>query len=141
MRFRDRFDFEINCDQEIDQETIIIPAMILQPFVENSVIHGILPDEDKKGHISIDIEKEGDILTISIKDNGIGIENSKKSKSDFDGDHRSQGMEITSKRIDLLNKLSNQKFEIIGPYQMEDDNHRINGTCVTLKIHMENLED
>lgn len=141
MRFKDRFDFEINCDEEIDQETIIIPAMILQPFVENSVIHGILPDEDKKGHISIDIEKEGNILTISIKDNGIGIENSKKSKSDFEGDHRSQGMEITSKRIDLLNKLSNQKFEIIGPYQMEDNNHTINGTCVILKIHMENLED
>jgi len=77
MRFKDRFDFEINCDEEIDQEAIIIPAMILQPFVENSVIHGILPDEDKKGHISIDVEKVENLLTITIKDNGIGIDNSK----------------------------------------------------------------
>ena len=80
-------------------------------------------------------------MIIEITDNGIGIENSIKSKSDYDGDHRSQGMEITSKRIELLNKLSDRKFEIKGPFQIEDNYHSIKGTGVILKMELENLED
>ncbi len=141
MRFKDRFDFEISCDPSIDTDAVVIPAMILQPFVENSIIHGILPNESQKGKIQVKIFKENEFMIIEITDNGIGIENSIKSKSDYDGDHRSQGMEITSKRIELLNKLSDRKFEIKGPFQIEDNYHSIKGTGVILKMELENLED
>jgi ligand-binding sensor domain-containing protein/two-component sensor histidine kinase len=139
MRFKDRFDYKIECDSQIDQELVVIPAMILQPFVENSIIHGILPDETKKGSITIRIYKDKEFMVIEIADNGIGIENSLKGKSDYEGDHRSQGMEITSKRIELLNKLSDRKFEIKGPFQIEDSYHSIKGTAVILKMELENL--
>jgi two-component sensor histidine kinase len=141
MRFKDRFDYKIDCDPAIDLDAVVIPAMILQPFVENSIIHGILPDESKKGNIQIKIYIEEDNMVIEITDNGIGIDQSKKGKSDYDGDHRSQGMEITSKRIELLNKLSDRKFEIKGPFQIEDNYHLIKGTGVILKMQLENLED
>lgn len=141
MRFKDRFDYKIDCDSTIDQDSVVIPAMILQPFVENSIIHGILPNENQKGQIAIRIFKENEYMVIEIADNGIGIEKSMRSKSDYDGDHRSQGMEITSKRIELLNKLSDRKFEINGPFQIEDNYHSIKGTAVILKMQLENLED
>jgi hypothetical protein len=140
MRFKDRFDYVINYDG-IDTESIILPAMLLQPFIENSIIHGILPIEDKKGLISIRITKSDNILTIQIDDNGVGIKNSMSSKQDSNGDHRSQGMEITAKRIDLIKKISNKGFDIIGPFQISDSGTSINGTRVLLKIPFENLED
>lgn len=141
MRFKDRFDYKIVCDENIDTESVIIPAMMLQPFIENSIIHGILPDESKKGLITVHISLKGDMLTIDIEDNGVGIDNSIQGKSNYDGDHRSQGMEITTKRIELLKKLSNRNFELIGPYQVAKNDSLINGTRVTLKFQIENLDN
>lgn len=140
MRFRDRFDYEITVS-DVDTESIMVPAMLFQPFVENSIIHGILPMEDRKGMISIRIEAKGNYLEVVLEDNGVGIDFSLNKKKQIDGDHKSQGMEITSKRIALLKKLSHQDFEMEGPFQLEDDNHSINGTRVLLKIPCENLED
>ena len=140
MRFKDRFDYVIHCN-EVDKDSIIIPAMLLQPFVENAIIHGILPIEDRKGLISITISKEDNVLTIQIDDNGIGIKNSIASKDSDNGDHRSQGMEITAKRIDLIKKISNKGFDIIGPFQINEVDSSINGTRVLLKIPFENLEE
>lgn len=140
MRFRNRFDFEINVD-EMDTEQVMVPAMLLQPFVENSIIHGILPDETKKGKITIEMKRVEDHLEISIEDNGIGIDFSLNKKKVTYGDHRSQGMEITSKRFDLLKKLSHQDFDMEGPVQVYDSNRLIKGTRVLLKIPLENLED
>jgi len=141
MRFKDRFDYKIVCNENIDTESVIIPAMMLQPFIENSIIHGILPDESKKGLITVHISLKGDMLTIDIEDNGVGIDNSIQGKSNYDGDHRSQGMEITTKRIELLKKLSNRNFELIGPYQVAKNDSLINGTRVTLKFQIENLDN
>ena len=139
MRFKDRFEYEINIDN-IDTESIKVPSMMLQPFVENSIIHGILPNETVKGKIKIDIKAEGNILIIQLDDNGVGIDQSVGSKKTEKGDQKSQGMEITSKRIDLIKKLSNQRFELIGPFQVTDENRTINGTRVLLKIPFENFE-
>ncbi|MBL4861658.1 MAG: histidine kinase, partial [Crocinitomicaceae bacterium] len=133
MRFNDRFDYEIRTDA-IDLESISIPAMIMQPFIENSIIHGILPNENKKGHILIALEIEDDYLNIIIEDNGIGVNQSLSSKGGFDGDHRSQGMEITSKRIELIRKLTNKQMALIGPDEMLNDDRSIKGTRVLIKI-------
>lgn len=140
MRFRDRFDYKIEVS-DIETESIMVPAMLFQPFVENSIIHGILPVQDRKGMISIKIEAKGDHLDVILEDNGIGIDNSMNKKRQENGDHKSQGMEITSKRIELLKKLSNKNFEMEGPYQIENKDRSISGTRVLLKIPCENLEE
>lgn len=139
MRFKNRFDYEINMG-EMDTDGIKIPSMLLQPFVENSIIHGILPQEDKKGLITVDVRLVDNLLQITIEDNGIGIKNSLKKKSKVEGDHISKGMEITSKRIELIQKLVNTGISLHGPEQINEENGLINGTRVLLKIPLDNLE-
>jgi ligand-binding sensor domain-containing protein/two-component sensor histidine kinase len=140
MRFKDRFNYKFENSVE-NPEQILIPAMILQPFVENSIVHGILPEKEIKGEIIIKAWTDENVLFLSITDNGIGISKSLKTKSTFDGDHRSQGMEITTKRLSLIKKMSNKGFEIIGPEDRFDENHTINGTHVLLKIPYDILDN
>lgn len=140
MRFKDKFVFEVTIT-DVDTESILIPAMMVQPFVENSIIHGVLPQIDRVGKIQIDIKREGNFFVIEISDNGIGIEKSMQQKANFSGDHRSQGMEITVKRINILKKISDREIELIGPQQLNDDNGNILGTIVKIKILRNNLED
>lgn len=139
MRFKDRFDYEINV-HDVDTESILIPSMIMQPFIENSIIHGILPNENVKGKINIDIRQEGDSLNIVIEDNGIGVNQSMKGKAEIDGDHKSQGMEITSKRIELLRKITHNNISMEGPEEIVDQNGLIKGTRVLIKIPTNNLD-
>lgn len=139
MRFKDKFDYTIDI-VDVDPESVEIPPMLMQPFIENSIIHGILPNEDRKGLINIRIEREGDYLLISIIDNGIGVKHSIQKKSQADGDHRSQGMEITSKRIELIKKLSDFDISLEGPEEIYDENRSINGTRVLIKMKLEDFD-
>jgi LytS/YehU family sensor histidine kinase len=109
--------------------------------VENSIIHGILPDETKKGIITITIKLIKNQLEVCIDDNGIGIDFSLSKKQGITGDHKSQGMEITSKRISLIRKMWKKDYELIGPFQVTDENGLINGTRVLIKIPYENLDN
>ncbi len=137
MRFKDRFDYNINVDPSVHPEFIQLPSMILQPFVENSIIHGILPNHEKKGRIDIDVTVKDKELHISLKDNGIGVNQSVSKKSEIAGDHQSKGMEITSKRIELIQKISNSNITLDGPKEIIGENGSINGTYVLLKISLE----
>ena len=138
MRFKDRFDYTIDV-KNVDTESVFIPAMIMQPFIENSIIHGILPDDTQKGEIEIVIEIINDYLEISIEDNGVGVDKSRSSKVKTEGDHRSQGMEITSKRIELIQKISENDISLIGPFEVYKSDGSIKGSRVLLKIPCENL--
>lgn len=140
MRFKDRFEYHIETNG-IEMDSYKIPAMIMQPFIENSIIHGVLPKEEVKGKIEVTMKIEKDILEILIVDNGIGVNQSLSRKSNDVGDHRSQGMEITSKRIELMHKFSDQTMELIGPKEIIGNDGSINGTYVLLKIKVENLDD
>ena len=139
IRFKGRFEYIIETNG-IDVESVLIPPMIMQPFVENSIIHGILPIESKLGLIKINVEKKGEFLLIGIEDNGVGIKQSMENKSTLDGDHRSQGMEITSKRIELIQKISNNHISLEGPDEIINNDGSVNGTCVLIKIPLSDLE-
>jgi ligand-binding sensor domain-containing protein len=131
MRFQKKFDYEIDVDKSLDQESIQIPPMILQPFVENSIWHGLLP-QDAGGKIWIRIFQRGTNVVFEIEDNGIGIDESRKTKTD--NAHHSKGMLITSGRIEILKKVTQQKMTIVGPYQLNDENGAPNGTRVELVL-------
>ncbi|MFK8038050.1 MAG: two-component regulator propeller domain-containing protein [Crocinitomicaceae bacterium] len=132
MRFSEKFDFIVKVDEEIDSEMIQVPSMILQPFVENSIIHGVLPKQEK-GLISIIIKEEGDFIIFEVLDDGVGIDSSLNTKDGFKGDHKSQGMEITANRIDLLRTINGDKLMIIGPFQINKDGKSV-GTKVIIKL-------
>ncbi len=140
MRFKDRFDYVFDIDPSIDTEELKIPSMIFQPFMENSIIHGILPRQDVKGLIKFTATREGDIINFIIEDNGIGYEKSMRHKVET-GDHQSRGMSITSSRIELLRKISGKTFQLIGPVDIINDTGESIGTRVHIKIHDESLVD
>lgn len=100
LRFDDSFDFDLFVSPELEDEGIQIPSMIIQPFVENAIWHGLMPLNSRKGKVSIRIEKSGEHLLITVSDNGIGILKSKEKPRPTA--HTSFGIELTRKRVDLL---------------------------------------
>lgn len=83
--------------------------MLIQPFIENAVWHGLLPKEDA-GFIQIDFTCYDNILSIKITDNGIGILNSSKSRTQ--GQHTSRGLKLIHERVHLLNKINKTTIHI-----------------------------
>lgn len=140
MRFANKFEYEIKYIQEIDTEAIMIPAMLLQPFIENSIWHGILPMETP-GKISITIDRmiNGDIK-FEIMDNGLGIDVSIENKKSADSGHDSKGMKITSGRISLLKTITQRNISLKGPFQINDENGKSCGTKVEIIIPSNTME-
>ncbi len=134
MRFKNKFSYEIAVDSTISTDAVKIPSMLLQPYVENSIWHGILPME-QPGKITVNVAStNGDDLTFTIIDNGIGINTSLENKSKHQQDHISKGMDITSGRINLLQKMTNQNIYINGPLEIKDDNNNSAGTKVEIVL-------
>lgn len=102
MRCDESFNYEISIENGIDLHKIKIPSMLLQPYVENAIKHGVLPLE-KGGKIKIEILKVGEILKCVIEDNGIG----RKKSNELRGNegHKSFGTTITQKRLALISEL------------------------------------
>ena len=134
MRFSDKFEYRIEMDSEIDAESVQIPSMLLQPFIENSIWHGILPSE-KSGEVTLKIVRNAkDDLIFTVEDNGIGIETSIKNKAIDTEGHISKGMNITKGRIDLMRKMTNRNIAIQGPFELRDSDNKPNGTKVEITL-------
>ena len=104
MRMNNKFSYEIKIDKNIDPENTLIPPLILQPFVENSIWHGIAKKSDN-GKIWIHIRKEGEMINCIVEDNGIGMNEVISPAGKGAPVKKSLGMKITNERIDVLNKL------------------------------------
>jgi ligand-binding sensor domain-containing protein len=134
MRFSDKFEYSIDVSSSLDTESIEIPSMILQPFVENSIIHGVLSLE-RMGQITIRVYQEFGEVVFEVTDNGLGIDNSLALKTEqIAGDHESKGVEITNRRIEILRRLTGENLLIIGPFQLNGENDKCLGTKVILKL-------
>ena len=104
MRFRDKFDYTIDIDPNLDTDAVLIPNMLIQPQLENAIWHG-LRYKETKGYLSLKIFREEKSLIIKIEDNGIGIQHSQELKTEHQKQHCSRGMTNTRERISLLNSL------------------------------------
>lgn len=109
-RFSDKFDYEIEVDESLNTQSLKVPGMLIQPFLENAVWHG-LRYRTEKGFLSLKFEKNNDSLNIFIEDNGIGIEESKKQKTEHQKSRKGRGMKNTLERIALLNDLYKQNIQ------------------------------
>jgi tetratricopeptide (TPR) repeat protein len=104
QRLNNKFTWEIKTDEDVDPENTLIPPLILQPFVENSIWHG-LAKKPGHGKIVIQIKREGEMINCIVEDNGVGRENAEsKPILDSKKEKKSLGMKITSSRIDIINK-------------------------------------
>lgn len=124
-RFGEKFNYSIQVDNKIDKEETMIPSMLLQPYIENAIWHGIMPKE-AGGAIEIDISIQTENrLMIRIVDDGIGIDNSLAQKK---GEHISIGMELTNERINLLNQVET------NPIRLDIKQNGISGTSVRISL-------
>jgi tetratricopeptide (TPR) repeat protein len=108
VRLSGRMNYDIEVDPEIDTEEIYIPSMLIHPFVENAVWHGIAPKEEG-GSINVSVALFDSSLHITIIDDGVGIGNSRGKPKIF---HESHGMELIFERVNLLNKLNERPIVI-----------------------------
>lgn len=102
MRFKNIFSFEISVSDSLNQVKVKIPAMLIQPYVENAINHGFLNLPDRSGKLLLHFEAKEDLLTCVIDDNGIGVIESQKLRKNG---HQSLGMSISRQRIETVNQL------------------------------------
>ena len=133
MRLKNKLNFSISIDENIEIDYIKIPPLLLQPYVENAIWHGIMPKKEG-GQISIDFNliKNETYLLIKIQDNGIGRQKSGELNLQNSFKHISHGTRITGKRIDLINENFPNKAAI----NIKDlyENNRAVGTLVSIEI-------
>jgi len=132
IRFKDKFDYEIKVDEEIDPLMYKVPTMLIQPYVENSICHGLMPMETR-GKVKIEIKLVNDYLTCTIEDNGIGRDAARERKTERNCNHNSLGTKIASSRLDLVNALYGSCLKTTYT-DIKDGGGRSAGTMVEMQI-------
>lgn len=129
LRFRDKFEYTFEKPELLAQFDLKVPPMLIQPFVENAIWHG-LRYKKEMGKLEVLIEESDHQILISIKDNGIGRTESQALKTDNQKKYKSTGLENVGKRIELINKLYGKGFEV----SVEDLNSEKKETGTLVKI-------
>ena len=129
-RFSDKFDYTVKVDKHIDVAAFQIPPMLLQPYIENAIWHG-LRYKDEKGFLNIDLkQKDQESIEITIADNGIGRKKSAKLKTQNQKKQRSKGMGNIKKRVEILNDMYKDKVDVFIQDMYDDES----GTKVVLTL-------
>ena len=136
IRYRDMFDYSIKVDKEIDPETILIPPMLAQPFIENSIEHGF-KHKDSMGNMKIRFRSNDKLIRFEVEDDGIGRENAMEILKEQNKGHRSMATDITRDRLRVLNKKLRQKIKLTIT-DLKDKNGNSAGTKVTFDIPFKN---
>lgn len=133
MRFEDKFDYEIIIDPSVDADYDIMPPLLMQPYVENAILHGLNPKEGK-GKLTITLNSKNNFLICTITDNGIGREKAAEIKRTMPfRKHKSMGMKITEDRLKILNEINNSQLSVTIT-DLKDANGQAMGTRVQLFV-------
>ncbi|MGV7105352.1 tetratricopeptide repeat-containing sensor histidine kinase [Flavobacterium sp. U410] len=136
LRFNYKFDFSILKSKELEDD-MALPPLLLQPFVENAIIHGLVP-KNEKGNITIRFELEKDNLVCTIIDDGIGFNQSQLLKENLVAVHKSMALDITKKRLEMMEAYTDKKTKV--EIQELKSNENIVGTQVILCLPVQYKE-
>ena len=137
LRFNKKFDFIIKKSIEIEDD-VALPPLLLQPFVENAIIHGLIPKAEK-GKININFRIENESLLCTIEDDGIGFDKSKELKESLISAHKSMALDITKKRLEMIETTSAQKAKV-EILEIKNDAGTILGTKVVLNLPIQYIK-
>ena len=132
IRFKNKFDYTITVDEEIDTLMFKVPTMLIQPYVENSICHGLMP-ADGKGLVNIDLKLNETYIKCVIEDNGIGREAAQKLREKSEKNHNSLGTQIVASRPELVNSLYGTSLKTIYT-DLKNDSGEPSGTRVEIHI-------
>ena len=124
-KLRFDFEYELQVNPELDIYNSYVPPLLMQPFIENAILHGLQPKQGDK-HLIISVEEQGSQLFFRIIDNGVG----RKNVSNDTNNHSGMGNKLSRERIDLLNQKNKGNFSLL----IEDGAVVSGGTCVTLSF-------
>ncbi|RZJ56187.1 MAG: tetratricopeptide repeat protein [Flavobacterium sp.] len=110
LRFEDKFEFEIQSTENVEFN-MGLPPLLIQPFVENAILHGMVPKEGK-GKISVNFDVQNQQLVCTITDNGIGLSESKILKENSVTAHKSMALDITKKRLKIMESITSKSAKI-----------------------------
>ncbi len=137
LRFGDKFDYQIQVDDAIDIHSIEIPSMVIQPFIENAINHGLL-HKRTKGNLSIRFFKEDHFLICIIEDDGVGRTAAKKIKEASYKSYKSRAMGIVEERMRVINSMKEGELSI-QIYDLLDTENIARGTKVWIKFPSSSL--
>jgi hypothetical protein len=129
MRFPDKFDYKFEIDEKLNTTDFDIPPMLIQPYIENAVWHG-LRYKDKGGILKVEMKLESEILKVRIEDNGIGRAKSKELKTENQLNNKSKGIKNTQARLQILSKIYKSDIS----QKITDLNEDGSGTVVEIYI-------
>lgn len=131
LRFSDKFVYRIYVDEKIDNDVVLIPSMIIQPFVENSIEHG-MKDPNFTYEIKVSIQKKEDYLFIYIDDNGVGVEQ-KEIKNNHSKKHKSLATTIIRERLSVITAKTKKKCNLTI-INKKEQNSEDRGVLVVIEI-------
>lgn len=132
QRFDDKFEFELSVSSDVDANSLLIPSMIVQPFLENAIKHGIR-HLTGNGKLSLTVERDDHNVYIYIEDNGIGREAATELNKINASEHISHGSLITTRRVEAYNKAHNTSIQL-KIIDLFDELGKASGTRVELLI-------
>ncbi len=132
LRFKDKVSFNFDVDERIDLKDIKVPALILQPFIENAIWHGLVPKE-AGGHVTISVHQTEDDIKCIVDDDGIGRELSRQYKGQYDSVHQSKGISLTRSRLNI-DRILNEREEEIEILDKKDIYGNAAGTTAILTL-------
>lgn len=135
IRFDNKFRHQVIISDDLDPESVVIPPLIIQPFIENAILHGLLPS-GREGLLSLIISRQDGQLLIVIEDNGIGRAGRQAMKSPDDQKRKSHGIDITIKRIALFNNTPDAQ-STVRIIDLHNEQGQAAGTRVELLIGLE----
>lgn len=136
VRCNHNFSYHIDIAPDVNVEEILIPSMIIQPFVENAIWHGLVY-KNGEGQLTIRVYEKNDLLLCEIEDNGIGRRKAMEIKQQKMATHQSLGIQVTEERIRLLQEISGNKDTKVKIEDIEDNNRQATGTKVILQLPIE----
>ncbi|MBZ5857172.1 tetratricopeptide repeat-containing sensor histidine kinase [Flavihumibacter profundi] len=137
LRFENSFDYNITYTNDVDADTALVPPLLLQPFCENAIWHGLM-NKEGQGHLNITIKKENEYLNCIITDDGIGRAKARALNTGSAKKEKSMGLKITTERLSLFN----QDKDLHSFYEIDDiidSNGLMTGTKVSIKIRHKNI--
>lgn len=136
LRFKDHFDYVFEVDENLEIDRLLIPPMMVQPYIENAIWHGLRYKEEK-GMLAVKFWKKNNAVLIEIKDNGIGRKRSEELKTKNQKMGKSTGISNTNGRIKLLNEIHNIHVKC----SITDLDENETGTSVSIELPFLDVDD
>ena len=132
LRFENKFEYQLHIDEGIDTQELFVPAMLIQPYVENAIWHGLMNLENRKGILQLNISCKNHELQIEVEDNGVGrafVKEENRTRS-----HKSMGMQLGEKRLMMINQLQDFENARVFVTDLYDENGHARGTRINIHI-------